>query len=200
MRCPIPVLLAFVIVGCPNGAAPLRAHGSFMLAAICRDGIVVATDSRSTLKDSHGKAIAYFDSSPKIFSVRVFTIAYTGHALLNDPKLSWLSAFVEEFARSRESDVPLEQLLPSLITFAEKRLSPEGRLSARQQTFISAGYAHGAPRLCYYQGQSDGSYGCISSGYLPCSSSEPMRLAWPLGQATVRVRNLGPQWEPSSAP
>src|SRR5438045_8673685 len=78
-------------------AAPLRIKGSFVIAAICRDGIIVASDSRGTFKDSSGRRLAYYDVNQKIFPFGDNLVADTGYASLNDQHTSFLSALMASF-------------------------------------------------------------------------------------------------------
>src|SRR5215469_12225006 len=72
--------------------APVRVKGSFVIAAICKDGIIVASDSRGMLKDRTGRRLAYYDTNQKIFPIGDKLIADTGYASLNDPNISFLAA------------------------------------------------------------------------------------------------------------
>ena len=84
---------------------PLRIKGSFVIAAICKDGIIVASDSRGTLKNREGRRIAYYDTNQKIFPIGDKLIADTGYASLNDAKVSFLSALMSRFSHSPLSQV-----------------------------------------------------------------------------------------------
>ena len=81
-----------------NNSASIRIKGSFVIAAICKDGIIVASDSRGTLKDKRGRRIAYYDNNQKIFPMGNSLIADTGYTSLNDPKISFLSSLMSGFA------------------------------------------------------------------------------------------------------
>src|SRR5215475_1057191 len=109
----IPVWAAFSLLGTcmePGVPAPIRVKGSFVIAAICKDGIVVASDSRGTLKDRRGRRIAYYELNQKIFPIGHKLIADTGYASLNDPKISFLSALMSRFAQDSLSQVDIHQL------------------------------------------------------------------------------------------
>jgi len=84
---------------------PVRIKGSFVIAAICKDGIIVASDSRGTLKNREGRRIAYYDANQKIFPIGDKLIADTGYASLNDAKVSFLSALMSRFSHSPLSQV-----------------------------------------------------------------------------------------------
>ena len=146
--------------------SPIRIKGSFVIAAICKDGIIVASDSRGTLKDQHGRRIAYYDINQKIFPVGDKLIADTGYASLNDPKISFLSTLMAHFAASPSSRVAVDVLPESYFAYASRVLPASGAASARLQTLFFGGFKDGHPILCMYQGESNHQTKCRVSGYL----------------------------------
>jgi hypothetical protein len=162
------VIQVSVVVGAsaPRHVAPVRIKGSFVIAAICKDGIIVASDSRGTLKDSQGRRIAYYDINQKIFPIDHALIADTGYASLNDPNLSFLSALMFRFGKSPASQVDVSDLPASYFDYAATVLSPAGSDSAKLQTLVFAGYRQKTPVLCIYRGESDRTTKCSFSGYV----------------------------------
>ncbi len=145
---------------------PLRIKGSFVIAAICKDGIIVASDSRGTLKNREGRRIAYYDTNQKIFPIGDKLIADTGYASLNDAKVSFLSALMSRFSHSRLSQVDVDQLPNSYFKYVSIALPAVGAESAKLQTLIFAGYDKTRPMLCVYEGESSRAIRCRNSGYL----------------------------------
>jgi len=145
---------------------PLRIKGSFVIAAICKDGIIVASDSRGTLKNREGRRIAYYDINQKIFPIGDKVIADTGYASLNDAKVSFLSALMSRFSQSPLSYVDVEQLPNSYFKYASIILPAAGAESAKLQTLVFAGYEKARPTLCIYEGESGRGIKCRNSGYL----------------------------------
>ena len=158
---------------------PVRVKGSFVIAAICRDGIIVASDSRGMLKDRRGRRIGYYDTNQKIYPMRDNLIADTGYASLNDPKISFLSALMSRFAKSDFSRVEVDQLPDSYFKYSSGILSNAGADSAKVQTLFFAGFKAKKPEICIYQGQSTHAVRCALEGYL----SSP-------GQHIEELRNL----------
>jgi hypothetical protein len=156
--------------------APIRIKGSFVIAAICRDGIIVASDSRGTLKDHQGRRIAYYDINQKIFPVGDKLIADTGYASLNDPKISFLSTLMAQFAASPSSRVAVDALPDSYFAYTSRVLPVSGAASARLQTLFFAGFKNRQPTLCMYQGESNRQTKCRLSGYLSSPSQTITRL------------------------
>ena len=157
-----------------SDAQPFRVKGSFVIAAICRDGIIVASDSRGMLKDRQGRRIAYYDTNQKIFPLGDKLIADTGYASLNDPKISFLSALMLQFAESPAARSDVEKLPSSYFQFAAAVLPAAGANSAKFQTLVFAGFNGDKPQLCLYEGQSTQSVSCTFSGYI---SSPKQRIS-----------------------
>lgn len=145
---------------------PFRVKGSFVIAAICRDGIIVASDSRGMLKNLQGRRIAYYDVNQKIFPLGGKLIADTGYASLNDPQISFLSALMLRFADTVGAHVDVDKTPDAYFRFAETVLPHAGADSAKLQTLIFAGYKGLQPELCIYDGQSTQRVTCTFSGYL----------------------------------
>ena len=155
---------------------PFRVEGSFVIAAICKDGIIVASDSRGTLKDRQGRRIAYYDVNQKIFPLGDKLIADTGYASLNDAKVSFLSALMSRFSHSPLSRVDVDQLPNSYFKYASIVLAPEGAASARLQTLVFAGYENTRPTICMYDGESRRGIKCRNSGYLSSPHQQILEL------------------------
>lgn len=173
------VLLGFLVsLGSPVTAlsataprpAPMRIKGSFVIAAVCKDGIIVASDSRGTLKNGQGQRIAYYDVNQKIFPIGNSVIADTGYASLNDPKISFLSALMTDFASSPRSHSRPEHLPNSYFKYVDAALPADGADSAKVQTLMFAGYDRSKPIVCIYKGESSRKVACRSSGYFASPS------------------------------
>jgi 20S proteasome alpha/beta subunit len=152
--------------------APLRVKGSFVIAAICKDGIIVASDSRGMLKDREGRRIAYYDVNQKIFPIANNLIADTGYASLSDARISFLSALMSRFGQNPVSRVAVDQLPASYFSYADSILGEAGAQSARVQTLVFAGYKQEKPILCMYEGESSGTTRCRFSGYFSSPRGE----------------------------
>ena len=172
-------LAACAVAQKSGSVPPVRVKGSFVIAAICRDGIIVASDSRGMLKDRGGRRIGYYDTNQKIYPMRDKLIADTGYASLNDPRISFLSALMSRFAKSESSQVAVDQLPASYFKYSSVLLSNAGADSAKLQTLFFAGFKASQPEICIYQGQSTHAVHCTFQGYL----SSP-------GQQIEGLRNL----------
>ena len=151
----------------PPKPQPFRIKGSYVIAAVCRNGIIVASDSRGMLKDGYGRRIAYYDVNQKIFPIGRSLIADTGYASLNDPHTSFLSALMAQFEQSPGSHINVDQLPDSYFNYVNRTLSAQGAESAKVQTLVFAGFKQTEPTLCIYRrGSNSNGVKCRSSGYL----------------------------------
>jgi hypothetical protein len=92
--------------------------GSFVIAAICKDGIIIASDSRGNVFDKRDKQqipIAYFDTIQKIFPIGSNAIAETGQGLILNV---FVSAIVKDFM-THTSYIAVDKLLPTFIEYCE---------------------------------------------------------------------------------
>jgi 20S proteasome alpha/beta subunit len=110
--------------------------GTFIGAVICSDGIVVASDSRTTFMDGSGKPFAYLDGMPKIFVDHGAAVAVSGLSSL-DGEL--FSSFV-----TRNHDLlsrPVNEIMFSLLVWMPFT-------NSNNVGMISAGFNEGKPMIC----------------------------------------------------
>jgi hypothetical protein len=121
--------------------------GSFIIAVTCKDGILVAADSRNTISNNFGKQLAYYDNVQKIFSFGKVAIAYTGHDTIQN---LYFGAIIDAFAKTISDEIPVDQVLPTFFSFIESNLPYEAQVQVKQQVLIAVGYKDGKPLGCYY--------------------------------------------------
>src|SRR5437870_1301326 len=65
------------------GSAQIKFKGTYSIGAICKDGVVLAADSRGAfLRD--GTSVAYFDDIQKVFIVKNCLLSIVGLIALGD--------------------------------------------------------------------------------------------------------------------
>jgi len=164
------IVLLLLCVGAASDAQPpagpaFSLSGSLVVAAITPHGIVVASDSRGTIRDAwSGRPIAFYDAVQKVFPIQNAVIAYTGSDTLGN---RFLGPVIEAFRDSPHSRQPVPELLQALILFVDQNYPPMVAQSMRAETLIAAGYDQGKPYLCYRMGEFDGKFYCQSSGFIP---------------------------------
>src|SRR5262245_45974072 len=110
--------------------------GTFIGAFIAEDGIVVASDSRSTFLNTLGKPVGYVDGMPKVFVQSGAAFAVSGLTSVNG---ELFSSFVHrnDFLLAR----PVDELLFGVSLWLPFKNSTNVLL-------ISAGFLNGRPTIC----------------------------------------------------
>jgi len=135
--------------------------GTFIGAVICSDGIVVASDSRSTFMDGQGKAFAYLDGMPKIYVDRGAAVAFSGMTSLDGELLSSFVARNPYLLAPPVNDILVGFLLH--MPFA----------NTTGVAMISAGFLDGTPMICVKSLIDPQT--CSSSGFIATKSSPLLR-------------------------
>jgi len=143
-------------------------RGSFVIAAICKDGIILASESRANIfdrRDKNREPIAYYDGIQKVFPVRSAAIAATGQGLILNV---FFSTIISHFAQSLRVTLGAKQLLPVFVSYCEQKLPPAAGSELKKQKLFSAGCVGGHPTICYFnQDQAGVPFGCIEdSGFI----------------------------------
>jgi hypothetical protein len=168
--------------------------GSFVIAAICKDGIIIASDSRGNIFDNTDKQqtpIAYFDTIQKIFPIGSNAIAETGQGLILN---IFFSAIVKDFI-NHTSDIPVDMLLPTFIEYCDRQLPSKAVIEIRKQKLFAIGYMNDSPAICYYnKDQPEGCFGCIQDhGFIESAPTilmdEKELTLLSCKQAAARVKN-----------
>lgn len=105
---------------------PVSVGGSFAMAVPCKNGILIAADSRSVISDKNGKKLAYYNGVQKVFPIGNMAIAYTG---LETIKNIHFGAIIDAFAETLTNEVSLDQLLPTFLNFTDSRYFQQRRNS-----------------------------------------------------------------------
>lgn len=146
----------------------LGIKGSFVIAAICKDGIILASDSRANIfdkKNSEQTPIAYFDSIQKVFPIGSNAIAETGQGMILNV---FFSAIIGDFMKHYNASEKVDRLLPALTDYVFRSYPQEAVVEIRKQKLFSAGYVERVPTVCYFnESQPEGAFGCIrGSGFI----------------------------------
>jgi hypothetical protein len=110
--------------------------GTFIGAVICSDGIIVASDSRTTFIDGGGSAFAYLDGMPKIFVNRDAAVAISGMSSLDGELFSSFAKRNDDLMNRPVNDVLFGLLL-------HMPFNPSNNIA-----MLSAGFIDGEPMIC----------------------------------------------------
>lgn len=143
-------------------ACTLLLKGSFVIVAICRDGIILASESRANIFDKTDKEqrpIAYYDGIQKIYPIGSVAMAETGQGLIMNV---FFSEIVNQFVQATGSSLRADQLLPMFISYCERQYPFMAVQEIKKQKLFSAGYINNHPTICYFNpDQPQGAFGCI---------------------------------------
>jgi len=137
--------------------------GTFIGAVICKDGIVIASDSRTTFMDEGGHAFAYLDGIPKIYVDRGAAVAVSG---LTSVDGELFGSFVNRNRFLLERAVN-EILFGFAVWLPFKNSNGIG--------MISAGFLEGSPMICSKSPILPQS--CSHSGFIANKNSMSLRNA-----------------------
>jgi hypothetical protein len=155
------VLAAMIGILSSTTASKGTFGGTFIGAMVSADGIVVASDSRSTFIDKNGKHIGYIDGMPKIYVQHGAAVAVSGLTSVED---ELFSAFM-----GRNNSLLARPVRDILYDVAL-------RLPFRNATgvlLITAGFAEGSPTICAKTPTEPQS--CLNSGYIANKNSPTLR-------------------------
>jgi len=130
-----------------RGNCGYKIGGSFLIVTTCKDGILIAADSRSTISDSLGKKLAYYDGVQKIFPIGNFALAYTGQEIIQN---IYFGAIVDSYVSTIKDEISLDKLLPSFLSYTDSHLPITASLQVRRQMLITAGFIDGKHVSSYY--------------------------------------------------
>ena len=127
-----------------------NSYGTFIASLICKNGIVVASDSRTVMYDTRGKVAVYYEETSKIFQFRNFLIAVAGQYTFKTTSIRNLIKGMLE--ANSMSTLDLHSIHDSLLSYASKKLSTIEYYTLYMNQFIIAGYEHNIPTILYYDG------------------------------------------------
>jgi len=135
VRYPLILVLALLPL-LPSKAPKIRFGGTFIGAVVVDDGIIIASDTRSTFIDDTGKQFGYIDGTPKVFAQSGIAFAVSG--------LSSISGELFNSFLSRNEyllDRPVNEILLGVMLGLPFKNSTNVLL-------ISAGFSNGQPLIC----------------------------------------------------
>ena len=138
-----------------------RSGGTFIGAIICEDGIIVASDSRTTFMDGSGRAFGYVDGMPKIYVQGGPAVAMSG---LTSMEGELFSSFVRRNGYLLER--PVDEILFGFLVWLPLA-------NSNGVAMISAGFADSTPTICAKSPILPQS--CTSSGYFTSKNSPTLR-------------------------
>ena len=98
----------------------LNTHGTYILAGIAKDGIVIITDSRTSFVMSDGSIYAYYDNNNKIYQFQDFIVAMAGASCFSD---IYINGLLKLFAVAQKSNIPADSFFTKFFDFAKGKFA-----------------------------------------------------------------------------
>ena len=140
----------------------LTAGETFIMAAICRNAIVVGADSRYSFIDRNSRVIAYFEGVQKIYQHQAFLMAISGQSTFDSLRLSGL---LKNFSLSHTEKMEFAEFFSEFTKYAKTVLNIKEYTELLENQFLVCGYINTKPIIQYYDGKGKKSK-FISSGYI----------------------------------
>ncbi|GAB2772828.1 hypothetical protein GCM10027275_14710 [Rhabdobacter roseus] len=130
----------------------IQAHGTFIIAIICRDGILMASDSRSAFTLDHDElnefgrkkhtVYAYYDNSKKIFPIGNFQIGFIGVSMMGN---KYFSEITSDFSKKQKDLFYAEETFEHFINYLKNDLNIAENTIYDENQYIIAGYENECP-------------------------------------------------------
>lgn len=146
--------LFFLKIGTPYKILPkdYKDHGTLVIAIICYDGIIMASDSRGSfierLPNGKEHPFAYIDSMQKIFFLKNYSVAITGVSMVNK---KYYYQFLEEFNHSDSQDSNFGETFANFKSFLSTKYGINDSILFDNNFFISGFYENHIAKLVGYR-------------------------------------------------
>lgn len=139
-----------------NLFSQIHCKGTYLFAGICKDGIVIAADSRvAFFPDDRllpSTAFAYFDRVQKLWPLKRIALCTAGPSMFND---RFMEYYIEQFRKTILNDSTGVYALQAFLNFIKYNF-PNQYSQFLKLKIITAGYTDGKPGLyAYHDGKID---------------------------------------------
>lgn len=130
-------------------------HGTYIIAGICRSGILLFSDSRVVIPDVTGKIGAYFDDAPKLYRLGNIVFGMAGRTTFS--KIYFQEIF-NEFAHSHKEEIPIHIFVSTLLRFAKSKMPNADYELLENNQFLVCGYSGSYPAIYWHWKNNDESF------------------------------------------
>lgn len=131
-------------------------HGTILVAVICNDGILFATDSRSSFTisniDANGKnkedVFAYMNNDKKLYQIEDYLIAVSGLSMFNK---KYIRDLVSDYNKTINKKLKIEEVFDGFLNFLITKNNLTKAEIFNENTFIIAGYENSKPKIISQQ-------------------------------------------------
>lgn len=122
----------------------IKMHGTYQIAAICKDGIVVATDTRCSIDDGNKHIMCYYDSVQKVFPFKNYAISSSGSILING---KYLFYYYKQFEAANLYKGKISDNVKLFFNYMFEKYPEAASVMERTNKLIFAGYEGKTPVL-----------------------------------------------------
>src|SRR6185312_9063870 len=135
-------------------------HGTYIISAITKDGIIVGSDSRVSMfegTEQHSRIYAHIDGVQKIFVYKKIFFQMDGQ---EDFSYYTIFGLFDKFKKENKETVSVKNFYNKFLSFAKKALSENDLKAINDNHIIISGYDKTKPCIYIYEnGKSDSAIG-----------------------------------------
>jgi len=124
--------------------------GTFIIGSICRDGIVMGSDSRGVWFGQNNKIAAYTESAQKIFQYNNVVFGMAGLFSFTESNLTFLG-LLDKFKKQNTMIVDATSFYSIFMAFAQHTLTKTEYSKFIKNQFIIAGYVNSTPVIFFIE-------------------------------------------------
>lgn len=132
-----------------NDEKNFKIGGTYIIAAICQEGIIVGADSRSCFYNKKGQIAAYYDGAQKIFQNNNIIITMAGQHIIDTISVKIL---LKKFQKAYKKKLEPNNFYYTFLRFASTQLSENQYKKLLNNQFLVCGYLKNRPAIYSYHG------------------------------------------------
>jgi len=149
----LKILFLIILPVTLYGQADSNIHGSLIIMAVCKDGIMVAADSRGALNKTKDYPCSdsisyYFDTIQKIHIINNWVIANAGNAVFSQQK-NFLAYYISQYNKATNNNTTVLMGADGFMRFIKKNYSDVYDEFYSSNVLFFAGYENNKPTLIY---------------------------------------------------
>jgi hypothetical protein len=134
-----------------------EAFGTYQIAAICSDGIVMGADSLSSIVKPNGEIAAYYGGVQKVFPFKNFAVSSSGAHFIYPYYLYW---YYKQFQEIGGNKKVFQENLQAFVDYLGKVHPKIQPIILARNKIIYGGYEGEIPVLCI---TTQGKYSCVKT-------------------------------------
>ncbi len=143
----IVMVVPLVMMGQEIEYKGLAYGGTYLMAVICKDGIVMGSDSRMSFFNDKHELIAYFEGSKKVYQFRNIVFGIAGQAGFIS---TTFDVIFDKFTKTHNADIQVDKFYDIFLRFAKSTVRDSIYLALKQNQFLVCGYNNKQPFVYLY--------------------------------------------------